>query len=467
MEIKFFGGVNEIGGNRILVQDGSTSLFLDYGMSFARHQRFFEEYLKPRYASTGIKDLLRLNLIHYIPGLYRSDLLNLIGKPPHTTPSVDGVVLSHIHLDHSALISLLDEHIPIICSQITKSYAEAILDVGTRSLETEICNFKRRPLIDRNEAPVKRDFNVFESGVEKEVGEISIVPYYVDHSVLGAASYIVKASAFTILYTGDLRCNSGPDSQTERFIEAAAKADVDVMLCEGTRIGETESASEEYVRERAIKTIQDSEGLVIADFAFRDLSRLATFTAVAKETGRKLVISKRDACLLESIGKCSDLSLNLPSHDDKNIRVYIDRKKTGRYLKGDYRGPEKPYVQASNAIRADEVHSEQEDLLIHLTFWDINELVDINPSPGATYIHSSSEPHNEEQIIDQVRLDNWLNHFKLKKYHYHCSGHASGLEIKEIIERVKPKTLMPIHTMEPHLFEGLHRNVKMPTLEPF
>jgi len=465
MEIKFYGGVDEIGGNRILVREGSTSIFLDYGLSFARNGRFFEEYLKPRYASTGIKDLLRLNLIHNIPGLYRSDLLNLIGQTPHKTPSVNAVVLSHIHQDHSGLISLLDERIPIICSEITRTYAETILEVGMRGLETEVCNFNPRPL-DRNEDPIERKFDHFKSGVEKRIGEISILPYNVDHSVLGAAGYVLKTDHSTILYTGDLRCES-PNQQTERFIEAAAKADVDVMLCEATRIGETGSASEEYVGERAVKTIQDSKGLVIADFAFRDLSRLVTFYAVAKATGRKLVVSKRDARLLENIGRRSDLPLNLPSHDDKNIRVYIDRKKTGRYLKGDYREPEKPYIQASNAIRADEVHSEQEDLLIHLTFWDINELVDINPSPGAIYIHSSSEPHNEEQIIDQVRLDNWLDHFKLKKYHYHCSGHASGLEIKEIIERVKPKTLMPIHTMEPHLFEGLHRNVKMPTLEPF
>jgi len=467
MEIKFFGGVNEIGGNRILVQDGSTSLFLDYGMSFARHQRFFEEYLKPRYASTGIKDLLRLNLIHYIPGLYRSDLLNLIGKTPHTTPSVDGVALSHIHLDHSALISLLDERIPIICSEITKTYAEAILEVGTRSLETEICNFKRRPLIDRNEDPIERDFNVFESGVEKEVGGISIVPYYVDHSVLGAASYIIKTSDSTILYTGDLRCNSGPDSQTERFIEGAAKADVDVMLCEGTRIDETESASEDSVRKRASKTIRESRGLVIADFAFRDLTRLATFYSVAKETGRKLVVSKRDAYLFEAMGRCSDLPFVLPSHKDKDILVYIDRRSTGTYRERDYDTWERQYLQASNAIRADEVHSQQEHLLIHLTFFDINELVDIDPSPNTVYVHSASEPHNEEQVIDQTRLDNWLDHFKIKKYHYHCSGHASGLDIKRIVERVKPKVLVPIHTERPELFKEFHSNVKPPTLEPF
>lgn len=465
MEIKFYGGVDEIGGNRILVREGSTSLFLDYGLSFARNGRFFEEYLKPRYASTGIKDLLRLNLIHNVPGLYRSDLLRLIGQSPHKTPSVDAVILSHIHQDHSGLVSLLDERIPIICSEITGTYAETILEVGTRGLETEICNFNPRPL-DRNENRIERQLDFFKSGVEKRIGEISILPYSVDHSVLGAAGYILKTKSSTILYTGDLRWGS-PNHQTERFIETAAKADIDVMLCEGTRIGETGSASEEYVGERAIKTIKDSKSLVVADFAFRDLSRLSTFYTAAKETGRQLVVSKRDACLLESIGKCSDLQLNLPSPDDKHIRVYLDRKSTGRYVKGDYRIPEKPYVEAPNAIRADEVHSEQKDLLIHLTFWDINELVDINPSPRAIYIHSSSEPHNEEQIIDQVRLDNWLDHFKLKKYHYHCSGHVSGMEIKEIIERVKPKTLIPIHTLEPHLFEGLHENVKMPTLEPF
>ena len=118
MEIKFYGGVDEIGGNRILVEDDTSRVFLDYGMSFSRHQKFFEEYLKPRYASAGLKDLLRLRLIHYLPGIYRSDLLRLMGTEPHREPSLDASLLSHIHLDHSALISLLDERIPIVLSLI-------------------------------------------------------------------------------------------------------------------------------------------------------------------------------------------------------------------------------------------------------------------------------------------------------------------------------------------------------------
>ena len=467
MEIKFFGGVNEIGGNRILVRDGSTGLFLDYGMSFARHQRFFEEYLKPRYASTGIKDLLRLNLIHYVPGLYRSDLLNLIGRTPHTTPSVDGVVLSHIHLDHSALISLLDERIPIICSETTQAYAKALLEVGTRGLETEIYNFKRRPLFNIRDEPVERQFILTESGKEMKIGGNSITPCNVDHSVLGATAYVLRTSAGTIVYTGDLRFHGKLAKLSEKFAEIAARAEPDIMLCEGTRIDETENASEDYVQEKAVETIQESKGLVIADFAFRDLTRLTTFYEIAKETDRKLVISKRDARLIETLSKVPDIPFPLPSPQDQNVMIYVDRKSTGTYRDRDYDTWERPYLEASNAIRAEQVHDDQQKLIIHLTFFDINELVDIDPSPNVAYIHSASEPHNEEQVIDEQRLNNWLDYFHIKKYHYHASGHASGTDIRRLVEQVKPKLLMPIHTEHEDLFKQFHDNVKMPSLEPF
>jgi len=30
---------------------------------------------------------------------------------------------------------------------------------------------------------------------------------------------------------------------------------------------------------------------------------------------------------------------------------------------------------------------------------------------GALYIHSASEPYNEEQVLSQERVDNWLDRF--------------------------------------------------------
>ncbi len=467
MNIKFYGGVDEIGGNRILVEDASSRIFLDYGMSFSRHQKFFEEYLKPRYASAGLKDLLRLNLVHYLPGIYRSDLLKLMRKEPHSKPSFNAVILSHIHLDHSALISLLDERIPIVCSKTTQAYAKALLEVGTRSLETEIYNFKRRPLYNTRDEPVDRQFIFHESGKEMKIGKISITPCAVDHSVLGATAYILRTSGGTIVYTGDLRFHGKLAKLSEKFAESAAKAEPNIMLCEGTRIDETENASEDYVRTHAVKTTKESKGLIIADFAFRDLTRLTTFYEIAKETDRKLVISKRDAYLIEALSKVADIPFPLPSPQDKNIMIYIDRKSTGTYNDRDYDKWERPYLEASNAIRAEQVHKEEKHLIIHLTFFDINELVDIDPSPNVAYIHSASEPHNEEQATDEQRLNNWLDYFHVKKYHYHASGHASGTDIRRLVEQVKPKVLMPIHTEHKELFRQFHNNVQMPSLESF
>lgn len=466
MDIKFYGGVEEIGGNRILVEESSSRVFLDYGMSFSRNQKFFEEYLKPRYASAGLKDLLRLHLVHYLPGIYRSDLLRLMEIEPHSEPSLNAVLLSHIHLDHSALISLLDERIPIICSKTTQAYAKALLEVGTRGLETEMYNFKRRPLLNTRDESVDRQFIFTQSNKEMKIGGVSITPCSVDHSVLGATAYILRTDGGTIVYTGDLRFHGKLAKMSENFAEIAAKAEPDIMLCEGTRINETENASEDFVQENAVKAIQDAKGLVVADFAFRDLTRLTTFYEIAKKTDRKLVISKRDAYLIEMLSKVPDIPFPLPSPQDPKVMIYVDRKSTGTYRDRDYDTWERPYLEASNTIRAEQVNKEQKNLIIHLTFFDINELVDIDPL-DATYIHSASEPHNEEQNIDEQRLNNWLDYFHIKKYHYHASGHASGTDIRRLVEQVKPKVLMPIHTEHKELFKQFHNNVKMPLLEPF
>ena len=53
--LTFYGGVNEVGGNKILLEDKGTKVFLDFGMSFGRVGKYFEEYVKPR-TSNGIVD---------------------------------------------------------------------------------------------------------------------------------------------------------------------------------------------------------------------------------------------------------------------------------------------------------------------------------------------------------------------------------------------------------------------------
>ena len=49
VSLTFYGGVGEIGGNKILVADGDTKILLDFGMNFADRSKFYSTpWLAPR-----------------------------------------------------------------------------------------------------------------------------------------------------------------------------------------------------------------------------------------------------------------------------------------------------------------------------------------------------------------------------------------------------------------------------------
>ena len=74
--IKFncYGGVEDIGGNKILVKFDNTSIFFDFGLSYSKESLFFEEILQPR-SGCKIHDLFKLGLLPHLDGLYRQDAI--------------------------------------------------------------------------------------------------------------------------------------------------------------------------------------------------------------------------------------------------------------------------------------------------------------------------------------------------------------------------------------------------------
>jgi len=429
-------------------------------MSFDKYGQFFEEYLKPRVAC-GMADFVAMGLVPKIDGIYREDLLELLGWKVHDQPDVDGVLLSHMHLDHAAYVSFLDPRIPIYCTAVSKRIAKVLLEAGARQIDKEIFNFKCRPIIDRRADAIERSFQLVEPERRFTVGSFEVQPFGVCHSIPGALAYIIYCPNGIIAYTGDLRVK-GPNAHlTAQFIQQAAEEPPDILLCEGTRIDSQETRTEKDITHDASQLLPKTKQLVIADYADRDVSRFQTFFQIATDHGRKLVISKRDAYLIRELAGCG---LTLPDIQDANILVYIEKRRTGRYIESDYSGWERPFLNLSNTVNADYVHKHQRNLIVHLGFFHINELLDIKPARGSIYLHSTSEPHNEEMRIDEERLDNWLARFGLPRYHTHASGHASGKDIADLIREMQPKKLVPIHTEKQELFQPLHQNIDYPKL---
>jgi ribonuclease J len=459
-KITFLGGIDEIGGNCFVVEDKDTRLLLDFGMRYSLKQKYFEEYLKPRSAS-GIEDVLTLGLIPNRLELYRADLLRMLGKKASPEPYVDGVLLSHIHYDHSANISYLDERVPIYSSNITELYAKTLIETGTRNIETEVYNFKPRPLLNQGAPPVVRIFKTFDPGAEFKVGSIRVHSFPVDHSVAGATSYLLECSDSSLVYTGDLRLHGPFGSQTRQSLDRIASEEPDLLLCEGTRIDDDDRSSEADVKKKVLRVVRKCKQLIVADFAPRDVFRLSTFHQIAKQLGRRLLITKQDAYLVRELRKIPSLQSLLPSIDDDSILIYVDRKRSGTYQSGDYGTWEREFLTLSNSVRSDYVHEHQGSIMACMGFFDINELIDIKPKKGSIYVESISEPHNEEQEIDVERLNNWLDFFGLAKFHFHSSGHACAADLKSIAQKVRPKRLIPIHTEHPAFFREIHDDVTL------
>ena len=93
-----------------------TQIFLDFGKSFNKYSKCFEDYLKPR-TSNGIVDFIEMGLIPRINGLYRYDLLEM-GKMKGSEVDIDTVILSHAHADHANHVSFLHEDIRYIWEKL-------------------------------------------------------------------------------------------------------------------------------------------------------------------------------------------------------------------------------------------------------------------------------------------------------------------------------------------------------------
>lgn len=203
----FFGGINEIGGNKILLDDGNgCRVFMDFGRRLKRYNDFYGGFTKER-SNSGARDLLKLGILPKIDGIYRKCLLDVhvdnvdpavtqgkdiewdaFQKAPDywRAPDVtsyetwkdqhdgkaflDAVLLSHAHYDHVQDITYLSAHVPIYCSRETKLLVKAISDVSKSSADLAFYYYSTPEMAfdDTNPAEVTKTYFSCTPYLEKE-----------------------------------------------------------------------------------------------------------------------------------------------------------------------------------------------------------------------------------------------------------------------------------------------------------
>jgi ribonuclease J len=440
VRLRFFGGVNEIGGNKILLEDDKTRILFDFGQSFTFGADYFTDWLSPR-PINGLKDQFEFGLLPKIRGLYAKEQLAFTNFP-YEEPEIDAIFLSHAHFDHVTHICFVDPQIPVYLGVGTKLFLESMEETSG------FCDYR------------KHEYRTFRTGKKIKVDDVVVEPVHVDHSVPAAYGFLIHASEGTVVYTGDLRMHGPRKDLSKEFVERAKDCEPDALICEGTRMALKEKRknySESQVERLSNAIVSSTDKIVFITHYSRDMDRLRSFYNVAVKNGRNIVISPKTAYLLGKLIQDEHLDLPDPLKDER-VLVYYKRKKSGTYDDADYFLWERQFM--NKMVTCEFVQKNQAKLIMDLDFYQFAELIDIRPRQDSHFIHSMSEPFSEEDIQDAV-LHNWLDHFGMQFHQLHASGHLNREQIGSLVTKINAKKVFPVHTENQHLFKQITRNAQM------
>lgn len=383
------GGLDEVGGNSMVVEYEDDMFLIDCGVLFANDKLPGVDYVIP-------------DISYVLQNKHR----------------LRAIVITHGHLDHIGALSHVLPKLgfpPIYAPKFAIGLMEKHLE------EAKLKNLAG-PKINR-----------YEPGQKIVLGKITVEPFRVDHSIPDAFGLYIQTPVANIVHTGDFRMNTRKYEAGDQLYKEFAKIGergVDLLMADSTNaLVPGHVTPEDDITENLEKVIKEATGRVfIATFSTL-VDRVQNIIDIAKRTNRKVYLNGRS--MLNNSILARDLG-------------YI------KYQEGDLKKVSKQMTSVPDNQIIVVTTGSQGETHAGLTRIAYGSHPVLSLKQGDTVIHSARIiPENTSDVIPLINAmvrKGATVLFKLNtKLALHTSGHAYQGDLTLMMNLLKPKAVMPLH----------------------
>lgn len=476
VRLTFLGGVNEVGGNKILLEDFNynVKILLDFGINIKDYNDQYDRNEAPN----SIKELVKLGLLPEaeklsINNLYTNFKANEDQDCNDLETNLDGIFITHPHKDHFFGLSFVNRNIPIYTGVFTKKIISAYYKCSKNSITNNYGGL---------------NWKLFRTGDILNIRGLEIIPVHVDHSIPAAYGFIIKTSNGIVVYTGDFRMHGPLAAMTQDFlneikntlkmphqqennkgeIQNPHESKIKLLICEGTHIHKGAIESENNVEQNLEQLFTKHPfDFLLVKFDRLDWDRFRTFSSIAKKFGWKFIITEKDAYFYYLLNKDEIYESMKNPNITADDHILILTKGTVKY-----RWQEKirqaiyKEEKGHRLIRYNEIKELESGFFFYVTSLRKDIIERFNPHFKGAFISSSIDPYTEEYIDNNRTLSRYFRKIGIPSYRVHASGHAMPHHLINFIQSVNPDFLIPVHSDQPHFFKTFFKNSEINVIIP-
>jgi ribonuclease J len=421
MKLIIHRGTHEIGGSCVELKAGNNRILIDFGIPLVTrdHKPFDSNSLKGK----TIQDLKTQGILPDIKGLYKDE-----------KKEIDGILISHSHLDHYGFLQYVNPEIPIYLSQ----GAGILIDVSNIFVPTKVG---------------KLNTNVISNKKRFKIGDFTVQPFLVDHSAFDALAFLIKADGKRLFYSGDFRAHGRKAKLFKQIIERPPQ-NIDCLLMEGSALGREDAQykAEGDVENRLEEILRERKNITFLFASSQNIDRIVSAYRACLKTGSIFVIDLYTAFILDKLKKVSD---RIPQFNWKNIRV--------KFLNSHAKALEKAghidllYTYNKRKIEMPEINRDKNRVLMLARDNSVFPLLlnKIKDVAGAKIAYSMWDGYLSNEF------KSFCKDKGLSLEYIHTSGHATIEDLKSFANAINPKALIPIHTFDAEKYPAFFKNAKV------